>query len=93
MLLAVMLIVHFQELRDLEKRVEDSGDSGEALEIAKNVVFEVSGRTCLKHTCLEKLEVLGETYFYFSYFHVILTPIPFQSQKRKHILCLILSLA
>ena len=74
MLLVVMLLVHFQELRDLEKRVED-----------ENVVFEVSGRTCLKHTCLEKLEVLGETYFYFSYFHVILTPILFQSQKRKHI--------
>ena len=88
MLLAVMLLVHFQELRDLEKRVENSR---EAMEIAKNVVFEVSGRTCLKHTCLEKLEVLGETYFYFSYFHVILTP--FQSQKRKHILCQILSLA
>ena len=88
MLLAVMLLVHFQELRDLEKRVENSR---EAMEIAKNVVFEVSGRTCLKHTCLEKLEVLGETYFYFSYFHVILTP--FQRQKRKHISCLILSLA
>ena len=83
MLLVVMLLVHFQELRDLEKRVGDSEDSWEALEIAKNVVFEVSGRTCLKHTCLEKLEVLGETYFYFSYFHVILTP--FQSHKRKHI--------
>ena len=93
MLLAVMLLVHFQELRDLEKRVEDSEDSGEAMEIAKNVVFEVSGRTCLKHTCLEKLEVLGETYFFFSYFHVILIPILFQSQKRKHILCPILSLA
>ena len=66
MLLSVMFVVHFQELRDLEKRVEDSGDSGEAMEIAKNVVFEVSGRTCLKHTCLEKLEVLGETYFFFS---------------------------
>ena len=90
MLLAVMLLVHFQELRDLEKRVENSR---EAMEIAKNVVFEVSGRTCLKHTCLEKLEVLGETYFFFSYFHVILIPILFQSQKRKHISCLILSLA
>ena len=80
MLLAVMLLVHFQELRDLEKRVENSR---EAMEIAKNVVFEVSGRTCLKHTCLEKLEVLGETYFYFSYFHVILTPILFKAKRES----------